>query len=173
LDGQKIACGPRPSKSVSATAGPAKCCSDTTELRAYFRHNGKPKFAVDLDRIELTLLPASDDPDRLCYETQAKLLGIQESPRKHRVGVITVGPHPSGDTHVGRFIITLGPGANPAIAAVAGAWMETGSGRGVRLRLDEVETEASTAEALGDLLKLAFQARTRSEAVQQMENVDG
>ena len=129
---------------------------------------GEWSAAVDLDQIELTLLPVSDDPERVCYETQAKLLAIQESLWEQRVRVITVWAHPSGDTHLGQFIITLAPGAIPAIAAVAGAWIRTRSGRGVRLRLDEVETEASTAEALDDLLKLAsaLQVRTQSEAAQ-------
>lgn len=107
------------------------------------------------DQIELTLLPASDDPQRICYEVQAKLLSIRESLRKHGVGVITIGAHPSGDTHMGQFILTLGPGAIPAVRAIAGAWMETRSGRGVRVALDEVEVEASAAEALDDWLKWA------------------
>jgi hypothetical protein len=102
---------------------------------------------VDLDQIELTLLPASDDPERVCYETQAKLLAIRESLRQHRVDVMTVGSRP-GDTHLGQFIITLGLGAIPAIAAIAGGWVETRSGRRVRLRLDEVEAEVSTVAAL-------------------------
>jgi hypothetical protein len=49
---------------------------------------------------------------------------------------------------MGQFIITLGPGAVPAIAAIAKAWMQTRFGRGVRLRLDEVEAEVGTTEAL-------------------------
>jgi hypothetical protein len=132
----------------------------------------RKEAAVDLDQIELTLLPASDDPERVCYETQAKLLAIRESLWKQRVSVIIVGAHPSGDTHLSQFIITLAPGAIPAIASIARAWMETRFGRGVRLALGEVEAEATTAQALDDLLKHAF-AQTRPEAVWQTEDADG
>lgn len=112
-------------------------------------------------QIELTLLPAPDDPGRACYETQAKLLAIQESLRDHRVNVVTVGALPSGDTQIGQFIITLGPAAIPAIAAIAGAWIETRSGRSVGLRLDEAEAEVSTVGALGDFLKGSAREPTR------------
>ena len=103
---------------------------------------------MELDQVELTLLPATDDPERVCYESQTKLLTIRENLRMHRVGVITVGACPSGDTHMGQFIITLGPGAFAAIAAITEAWMETRTGRGVRLALNEVQVEAWTAQAV-------------------------
>ena len=108
---------------------------------------------MELDQVELTLLPAPDDPERVCYEIQAKLLGIQKSLRKHGVEVTSIGARPTGDTHMGQFIITLGPAAIPVIAAVAGAWVQTRLGRGVRLSFDEVEAEARTPRAIDDLLR--------------------
>ena len=110
-------------------------------------------------QIEFTLLSAPDDPGRVCYETQAKLLAIQESLRDHRVNVLTVGALPSGDTQIGQFIITLGLAAIPAIAAIAGAWIETRSGCIVRLKLDEAE--AGTVGALGDFIKGSAREPTR------------
>ena len=41
---------------------------------------------MDLDQVELTLLPAPDDPERVCYEIQAKLLGIHEKAAQTRGG---------------------------------------------------------------------------------------
>jgi hypothetical protein len=76
---------------------------------------------MDLDQVELTLLPAPDDPDRVCYEFQAKLLRVTENLRERGISVSSIGPRPAGDTHMGRLVITLGPGANAAISAVAGA----------------------------------------------------
>jgi hypothetical protein len=64
---------------------------------------------VNLDQVEFTLLPAPDDPQRVCYEIQAKLLGIHKCLRKYGVDITGVGIHPAGDTHIGLFIITLGP----------------------------------------------------------------
>ena len=76
---------------------------------------------MDLDQVELTLLPAPDDPERICYEIQAKLLRVTENLRERGISVSSIGPRPAGDTHMGRLVITLGPGANAAISAVAGA----------------------------------------------------
>jgi hypothetical protein len=115
---------------------------------------GKRRAAgMDLDQVELTLLPAPDDPERVCYEIQAKLLGIRENLRKHRLGAISVGTHPAGDTHMGQFIITLGPAAIEAIAAVAGAWVQTRLGRRIRLKFDDVEVEVRTTHEIDALLK--------------------
>jgi hypothetical protein len=108
---------------------------------------------MDIDQVELTLLPGPDDPKRVCYEIQAKLLGIRENLRKHGVGAIHVGAHPAGDTHMGQFIITLGPAATEAIAAVAGAWVQTRLGRRIRLKFDEVEVEVRTTHEMDALLK--------------------
>lgn len=58
---------------------------------------------------------------------------------------------------MGQFILTLGPGAIPVVRAIAGAWIQTWSGRGVRVALDEVEVETSGAEALDDWLKWCHQ----------------
>ena len=66
---------------------------------------------MDFDQVELTLLPAPGDPERVCYEIQAKLVGIRENLGRHGVRVTTVGAHPTGDSHIGQFIFTLGPGA--------------------------------------------------------------
>jgi hypothetical protein len=81
-----------------------------------------------------------------CLEFTRKL-------RKRGVGITSVGVHPAGDTHIGQFIITLGPAAIAAIAAVAGAWVQTRFGRRIRLKSNEVEAEARTTQAIDELLK--------------------
>lgn len=108
---------------------------------------------MDLHQVELTLLPAPDDPERVCYEIQAKLPGILDKLRKRGVGVTTVGAQPIGDTHIAQYIITLGPAAIAAIAAVAGAWVQTRSGRRIRLKFDDIEDKARTTEAIAELLE--------------------
>ena len=49
--------------------------------------------------------------------------------------------------------ITLGPAAIAAIAAVAGAWVQTRFGRRIQLKFDDVDAEAGTAQAIDELLK--------------------
>ena len=110
---------------------------------------------MDLDQVELTLLRAPDDPEGVCYEIEAKLVvRVQENLRKRGVGVTSVIAHPAGDTHIGQFIITLGPPAIAAIAAVAGAWVQTRFGRRIQFKFDDdVEAEARTAQEIDELLK--------------------
>ena len=103
---------------------------------------------MELDQIELTLLPAPDDPERVCYEVQARLLEIHEALRGRGVSVIPVGVSPEGDSHIGQFIFTLDAGAIPAIAAVSDAWVRTRHGRRVRLTIDDTATEIRTADAI-------------------------
>jgi hypothetical protein len=113
----------------------------------------KEQEAMDLDLVELTLLPAPGDPRRVCYEIQAKLVEIQENLRKRGVGVTTVIAHPTGDTNMGQFVITLGPPAITAIAAVARAWVQTRFGRRMRFKFDDVEAEVRTVQEIDGLLK--------------------
>jgi hypothetical protein len=120
---------------------------------------------MHLDQVELTLLPAPDDPERVCYETQAKLLGIRETLCRHGVGVTSIGPHPTGETHRGQFIITLGPAAIAAIAAVAGAWVQTQFGRRIQLKFDDVDAEAGTAQAIDELLKRVSAFRDSKQVI--------
>jgi hypothetical protein len=105
------------------------------------------------DGLEMFLLRAPDDPHQFSDEIQAELFEIHESLRKRGVGVSSVGFHPAGDTHVGQYLITLGPPVIAAIAAVAGAWVQARFGRKVRLKFGDVEAEARTPEEIEELLK--------------------
>jgi hypothetical protein len=108
---------------------------------------------MDFDQVELTLLPAPDDPERVCYEIASKLLKIQDNLRKRGVNVTSIIARPTGDTNMGQFVITLGPPAITAIAAVAGAWVQTRFGRRMRFKFDDVEAEVRTVQEIDGLLK--------------------
>jgi hypothetical protein len=118
---------------------------------------------MDLDQVELTLLRSPSDPERVCYETTAKLVGIHETLRKRGVSVTSIIAHPACDTHVSQFVFTLGPYAIAAIGAVAGAWVQTRFGRRIRLKFDEVEAEARTAQEIDELLKHLTPSGTAGE----------
>src|SRR5216683_4705877 len=89
---------------------------------------------MDGDQMELTLLRAPDDPTQFSDEHQAELYAIQEGLRKRGLQVTGIGAHPAGDTHLGQFLITLGPPVIAAVAAVAGAWVQARYGRKVKLK---------------------------------------
>jgi hypothetical protein len=108
---------------------------------------------MEHDGLEMFLLRAPDDPTQFSDEIRADLFRAHESLRKRGVGVTSVGAHPAGDTHIGQFLITLGPPAIAAIAAVAGAWVQARFGRKVRLKFGDIEAEARTPEEIEELLK--------------------
>ena len=111
---------------------------------------------MDGDQIELTLLRSPDDPAQFSDEHQAELSDIQESLHQGGLQVIGIAAHPAGDTHLGQFLITLGP---PVIAAVAVAWVQARYGRKVRLKFGDLEAEGRTTAEIGELLKRVAEFR--------------
>ncbi|NOG74052.1 MULTISPECIES: hypothetical protein [Roseicella] len=57
-------------------------------------------------------------------------------------------------THLGEWTIKAGPFVAPAVAAVAGAWLQARVGRKVRLKYGTVEVEARTPAEAQKLLAL-------------------
>jgi hypothetical protein len=108
---------------------------------------------MDSDQIELSLVRSPDDPPPFGDDHQAELSGIQERLRKGGLQVSGIAAHPAGDTHLGQFVITLGPPVIAAVTAVAVAWVRARNGRKVRVKFGGVEVEAQTPEEIGDLLK--------------------
>jgi hypothetical protein len=109
---------------------------------------------MDFDQVELTLLPAPDDPVPVCYETAAKLVQIQENLRKRCVDVTSVIADRTGDgSHMGQFVMALSPSAVAAIAAIAEAWVRTRLGRRTRFKFADVEAEVRTVREIDGLLK--------------------
>jgi len=115
-------------------------------------HEGEREM-IGADRIELILLRSPDDPAQFSDEYQAELSDIQENLRKGGLQVTGIAAHPAGDTHMGQFLITLGPPVIAAVAAVAGAWVQARYGRKVRLKFGDVEAEGRTSAEVGELLK--------------------
>lgn len=108
---------------------------------------------MDGDRIELALLRAPDDPAPFSDEYQAALELVDRRLRKRGLEITAFAAHPAGDTHLGQFLITLGPPVVAAVAAIAGSWVQARYGRKVRLKFDDIEVEARTPEEIEDLLK--------------------
>jgi hypothetical protein len=105
------------------------------------------------DRVELSLLRAPNDPAPLSEEYQAGLEVVEHDLRKGGLKVTGLAWHPAGDTHLGQFLITLGPPVVAAVAAIAGGWVQARYGRRVRLKFDDIEAEARTPEEIETLLK--------------------
>jgi hypothetical protein len=118
---------------------------------------------MDGDQIELTLLRAPDDSLQFSDEHQAELHEVQEGLRKGGLQVTGIAAHPAGDTHLGQFVITLGPPVIAAVTAVAVTWVRARNGRKVRLKFGGVEAEARTPEEIGELLKRVAEFRDNKQ----------
>jgi hypothetical protein len=119
---------------------------------------------VDKHWIELTLLRAPGDPAQFSDEHQAALELVDRDLRRCGLEVTGFAAHPAGETHLGQFLITLGPPVVAAVAAIAGAWVQARYGRRVRLKFDDIEAEARTPEEIENLLKRVAQFRESKKA---------
>ena len=120
---------------------------------------GKP----DQNGIKLTLMRAPDDPTQFSDDHQAELYTIQEGLRKGGLQVTGFAAHAAADTHLGQFLITLGPTVIVAVAAVARAWVQARHGRKVRLKFGDVEAEARSPEEIEGLLKHLVEFRASKQ----------
>jgi hypothetical protein len=61
----------------------------------------------------------------------------------------------AGSYHLGEFLVSMTPAAFTAVTAVAAAWIHGRAGRKVRIKIGDVEAEASTMAEIDQLLKKA------------------
>ena len=115
------------------------------------------------EKIEIILLPASDDPPENAPEFQKELGTFNKSLRSAGVSfsprAMTFDSVDAVGYQLPEFMITLGPPVIAALAAVCGAWVQARYGRKVRLKVGDVEAEGRTVEEIESLLKRAAEFR--------------
>ena len=118
-------------------------------------------------KAEITLGRAPDDPREYDPKYQEELdafvssldaAGVEYSQRS--VSLHSVG---ASDWPIGEFALSFGMGALPALTGLAGAWIQARYGRKVRIKVGDVEAEASTVEEIERLLELAATLRGRAK----------
>ncbi|GAA0574608.1 hypothetical protein GCM10009416_11640 [Craurococcus roseus] len=118
---------------------------------------------MDPDRIELTLLPAADDPAPDGADYQAALWAADRTLREHGVkassSMFRQDDAETPAIHLGQMVVKLGPYVAPALAAVIGVWVQARFGRKARLKVGDVEAEARTPEEVAQLLELVPEIR--------------
>jgi hypothetical protein len=116
--------------------------------------------------LQVTLLPAADDPYGLTPAYQQELRGFEQAFRgeglpiaaKPALAKMAGGPFLSGE-FVLKLADKIGP---PLIAAIAG-WLHGRSGRKVRLKIGDVEVEAPTMKEVEKLVALVSEIQHRSQ----------
>jgi hypothetical protein len=125
---------------------------------------------MDAPELDLTFIPASDDPPLKSPAYQAELQRFEQSLNSHGLEVsYTMEVRESWTSepilapYLGSFTIklvgTIGP---PLIAGIAG-WLHGRSGRKVRIKVGELEVEAPTMKEVEELLALALEIQRGSK----------
>ena len=111
------------------------------------------------DQIRLTLMPSSDDPDVLgsAYQEELQAFGQQLGELSTIVSrrMYFQDGAEALVRQLGEYALTMAPGAFPAFTGLIGAWLQARFGRKVRLKVGDVEAEASTVADVEELLERA------------------
>jgi len=107
--------------------------------------------------IKITLIPAGDDPrvnspafreELHAFPAGLDSAGVRFSAREMAFDSIDSPEHP-----VPEFLVTLGPADFPNLARACGAWVQSRSGRSVRIKVGDIETRVGTSEAIQKYLE--------------------
>ena len=115
---------------------------------------------MPLPRLEVTLIPASDDPPLRSQGYQQALRKFVDSlqAKGFKVSVtielIEAAAGGAPPTYLGDFAVLLKTGAG-ALVAVIVAWLHARRGRKVRLKTPEFDVSAQTVDEVKELVKLA------------------
>jgi hypothetical protein len=120
--------------------------------------------------LDLTLLPAPDDPALDTQEYQKELSdfhsllwkkGLQGYPL--RTGSGRGSEVVSSGAYLGQFLVIAAPTIGPLLGTVVGAWLHARYGRKVRLKIGDIEAEAQSEEQVEKLLQQAEEFRQRNQ----------
>jgi hypothetical protein len=124
---------------------------------------------MNQDCLQLDLLPGPDDPPLNSADFQ-KSLGnflnsLQEQGLNPSWRAFTRDTVGGGSTLLGEFFIPLAQTLAPAFFTLLGAWLTARGGRKVRLKIGNIEAEATTVQDVEALLQTAtkFQEEKSSE----------
>lgn len=117
---------------------------------------------MDAPELQLTLIPAPDDPRLKSSAYQAELRQLEQDLQSKGIQASALfevreawTPVPMPAPYLGDFFIKLTTAIGPVLGAVVGAWLHARYGRKVRLKIGDIEAEAQTAEEVEKLLARA------------------
>jgi hypothetical protein len=114
--------------------------------------------------VDVILLPSYDDPAITDVMLNADILRFEAvvGDCAHRQQTMCFSANaPEVSNWAGDYLIMISPVATALIAA-AGTWFASKSGRKVRLRVGDIEAEASTVEEVELLVERGFELRETS-----------
>lgn len=126
--------------------------------------------------LDLTLLPAPDDPSIDSQEYQKELSDFHSSLWKKglqgyplRAGSGRGSEIVSSGAYLGQFLVIAPTTIGPLLGTVLGAWLHARYRRKVRLKIGDIEAEAQTEEQIEKLLQRAeeFQRRNQPKVIHE------
>lgn len=120
----------------------------------------------NVGKIRFYLLNASDDPPTFSAEGQVPLRTVMAAFKENEIEVDTPFMTLDSVDVVGGYtgeIAVLANAFGPVLVGILGAWLQSKTGRKVRLKDGDVEIEAQTVEDVGKLLEMAAEQRAKRE----------
>src|SRR5437879_1212570 len=119
---------------------------------------------MDAPELDLTLVPAPEDPPLKTPAYQTGLRQFEQALKSHGLQVSYTlevqeawTPEPIPAAYLGDFTIKLALAVVAAVSGCVGTWLHGRNGRKVRLKVGEIEAEAQTIEDVDKLLAHALE----------------
>ena len=120
----------------------------------------------NVGKIRLYLLNASDDPPTFSAEGQVPLRTMMAAFKENEIEVdapfMTLDSVDAVGGYTGEIAV-LAHAFGPILVGILVAWLNSKTGRKVRLKDGDVEVEAATVEDVGKLLEMAAEQRAKRE----------
>jgi hypothetical protein len=120
-------------------------------------------MATDL---EITLLPAPDDPYHLTPTYQQELRAFAQTIRGEGLPIVgkpALAKMAGGPFLSGEFLLKLTEKIGPPLIAGIAGWLHVRSGRKVPLKVGDIEVEAPTMKEVEKLVALVPEIRQRNQ----------
>ena len=122
--------------------------------------------------VTIRLVPEADEPPVFSHDFQAEFRSLKTSLSQD--GVEAEAPFMALDSadavsgYTGELLIPFIQFVGPVVGVVVGAWLQSKAGRKVRIKIGDVEIEATTKnsltkEELDKILQRALNARTKMD----------
>lgn len=115
-------------------------------------------------KIRFYLLNAPDDPPVFSAEGQVPLRTVMAAFRENKIEIdapfMTLDSVDAVGGYTGEIAV-LASAFSPVLVGILGAWLQSKTGRKVRLKDGDIEIEAPTVEDVGNLLEMVAKQRAK------------
>ena len=115
-------------------------------------------------KVRFYLVSAPDEPPRYSAEGQSGIRSVVTALRDSQIpadaSFMTMDAVDAVGGYTGEIALLL-QAVSPVLTGILGAWLQSRAGRKLRLKFDDIETEANNAQEVSDMLQQVHQFRDR------------